>query len=157
MASATGDISGAFWSILVSIAQPILDGEKRKAEVDRSRAVFKEHLANYHQTVLNAFKEVEDALINNYTTEKYITLLEKTVEATEASLRLSTDRYLQGLSDYLPVLTAQTFHFDAQAKLLAAQRQLLSDRISLGRALGGDWMEREAANRLTEQSKGKDS
>ncbi len=156
-ALATGDISGLFWNVLVSAAQPILDGGKRQAEVDRSRAVFKEYLANYHQAVLNAFKEVEDALINNYTTEKRITLLEKTVEATDASLRLSTDRYLQGLSDYLLVLTAQNFHFVAQAKLLAAQRQLLSDRISLARALGGDWMEIEAANRLTTQSKGQDS
>ncbi|MEE8423095.1 MAG: efflux transporter outer membrane subunit [Thermodesulfobacteriota bacterium] len=156
-ALAAGDISGIFWSVLVSIAEPILDGGKRQAEVDRSRAVFKEHLANYHQTVLNAFKEVEDVLINNYTTEKRIAQLEKTVEATEASLRLSTDRYLQGLSDYFPVLTAQTFHFDAQAKLLAAQRQLLSDRISLARALGGNWMDMEAVNRFTTQSKGQDS
>jgi outer membrane protein TolC len=54
---------------------------------------------------------------------------------------------LQGLSDYLPVLTAQSLHFDAESQLLAARRQLLSDRISLARALGGTWMAEELESR----------
>jgi len=69
------------------------------------------------------------------------------VDATGGALRLSLDRYLLGLSDYLPILTAQSADFTARSLLLAAKRQLISDRISLARALGGDWMEEEMENR----------
>lgn len=146
-AFSTGNISGVFWNALVSLAQPLLDGGRRRAEVERSRAVFQQNLARYHRTVLTAFQEVEDALVRNRTTEERIARLEEQVKATGASQRLSKDRYLLGLSDYLPVLTAQGLHFSAQSQLLAARRQLISDRISLARALGGDWMEETIEHR----------
>lgn len=146
-AFSTGNISGVFWNALVSLSQPLLDGGRRRAEVERSRAVFRQNLARYHKTVLTAFQEVEDALVRNRTTEERIARLEEQVKATGASQRLSKDRYLLGLSDYLPVLTAQGLHFSAESQLLAARRQLISDRISLARALGGDWMEKTVAHR----------
>jgi NodT family efflux transporter outer membrane factor (OMF) lipoprotein len=140
VAFSTGDIEGAFWKILVDAALPLVDGGRRRAEVERNRAIFRENLAGYHQTVLTAFQEVEDALVRNKTTEERITRLEERVEASDAALRLSLKRYVQGISDYLPVLTAQALAFDAESDLLAARRQLISDRVSLARALGGHWM-----------------
>ncbi|HDZ87101.1 MAG TPA: hypothetical protein ENH38_00595, partial [Nitrospirae bacterium] len=104
--------------------------------------------AIYHKAVLNALRDVEDAIVNNSATEERINSLKVQVDATSASLRLAIDRYMQGLSDYIPVLTAQRFHSDAQRKLLAARRQLISDRISLARALGGGWMRHEINKRL---------
>jgi NodT family efflux transporter outer membrane factor (OMF) lipoprotein len=139
----SGDITGTFWKVILDIAQPLFDGGKRNAEMARSKAEFEGNLAIYHESVLTAFKEVEDALANNKGTEKRIKWLEKQIEATEASLRLSLERYMQGISDYLPVLTAQVFHFNAKSDLLAARRQLISDRISLAKALGGNWMSDE--------------
>jgi outer membrane protein, multidrug efflux system len=136
-----------FWNLLLNIAQPILDGGRREAEVERSRALFRENLARYHQSVLNAFREVEDALAANRTSEERLLHLEDREEASAAALRLALDRYLQGLSDYLPVLTAQGLHFDAQSQLLTARRQLVADRITLARALGGEWMDEEMAKR----------
>lgn len=132
-----------FWNLLLNIAQPIFDGGRRAAEVERNRAVFRENLAVYHQSVLTAFREVEDALAAGRTGEERIARLGEREEASGAALRLSLDRYLQGLSDYLPVLTAQGLHFEAQSQLLAARRQLIADRITLARALGGEWMEEE--------------
>lgn len=149
---ATGDISGSFWSLLVKASQPLFDAGRRKAEVDRTQAVFDENLARYHKTVLVAFQEVEDALVRNRTGEDRIRYLQERVVASDAALRLSTDRYLQGLSDYLPVLTAQGLYFDARKQLLESRRQLLSDRISLARALGGDWMAQEIEHRLSDNS-----
>ena len=146
-AFSTGNISGMFWNALVNLAQPLLDGGRRRAEVARSQAVFRANLARYHRTVLTAFQEVEDALVRNRTTEERIARLEEQVKATGASQRLSKDRYLLGLSDYLPVLTAQGLHFSAESQLLAARRQLISDRISLARALGGDWIEKAIEDR----------
>jgi len=143
LAFSTGDLKGVFWKIFADTAFPILDGKRRQSEVERSRAVFREELAQYQKTVLTAFQEVEDALARNHSTEDRIRRLQERADATEAALRLSRDRYLQGLSDYLPVLTAQTLHFNAESDLLSARRQLISDRVSLARALGGDWMESE--------------
>ncbi len=149
----TGDVTGIFWNLLAGVTQPVIDGGRRKAEVDRTEAAFQESLARYREKVLTSFREVEDALVNNRTTEERIRQLEENVDATGGALRLSLDRYLLGLSDYLPVLAAQSADFTARSRLLAARRQLISDRISLARALGGEWMEeemetrREASNR----------
>jgi NodT family efflux transporter outer membrane factor (OMF) lipoprotein len=146
-AFSTGDIVGTFWNVAVDLAQPILDGGRRAAEVERNRAVFRENLARYQQAVLTAFQEVEDALVANRTTEERISFLAQREEASEAALRLALDGYLQGLSDYLPVLTAQGLQFDAESQLLAARRQLFADRITLARALGGEWMDEEMEQR----------
>jgi NodT family efflux transporter outer membrane factor (OMF) lipoprotein len=137
------DSPNIFWNLLVNLAQPIIDGGRRKAEVDRTRALFDENLGFYHQTVLQAFQEVEDALVQERTGARRIELLEQRVVATAGSLRLSTDRYLQGLSEYLPVLTAQISYAEAQSALLQARRRRIVARISLARALGGTWMEQE--------------
>jgi len=146
-AFSAGDITGTFWNLLASAALPVVDGGRRKAEVDRSEAEFRELLSRYRKKVLTSFQEVENALVNNRTTEERIRMLEERVDATGGALRLSLDRYLLGLSDYLPILTAQSADFTARSLLLAAKRQLISDRISLARALGGDWMEEEMETR----------
>ncbi len=143
-----GLITGEFWSLLSNLALPILDGGRRRAEVERNQAILAEAVAAYQQKVLVAFQDVEDALANNYTQAKRIDRLEETAEATGATLRLSLERYLAGITDYLPVLTAQRTDFDVRSRLLTARRQLLSDRISLARALGGTWMLTEMNNRM---------
>lgn len=152
----TGDISGVFWNLLIHLAQPLLDGGSRTAEVDRRRAEFSEILAQYHKTVLTAFQEVEDALARNQNSEERIVRLEEGVSASKAAQRLAIDQYAQGLSDYLPVLTAQQILFDAESALIEARRQLISDRIQLARALGGEWMDREMENRLAAEYRGKE-
>lgn len=154
----TGDVTGIFWNLLANAALPVIDGGRRKAEVDRTEAAFRESLARYRKVVLSSFQEVENALVNNRTTEERIRKLEERVDATGGTLRLSLDRYLLGISDYLPILTAQSADFTARSQLLAARRQLISDRISLARALGGDWMEEEMEIRRagpTREGKGK--
>lgn len=138
-------VSGNFWNLLLNLSQPIFDGGRRKAEVARSRAQFAEAVAAYQQTVLQGFQEVEDALSGNRTAAARIARLDEQVKATGAARRLARERYLQGLSDYLPVLSAQIYDFSAHSQQLAARRQLLSQRISLARALGGSWMSEQLA------------
>ena len=137
---ATGLIKGEFWSFLGSLSAPVFDAGRRKAEVARTRAVVRERVAAYQLAALTAFREVEDALSTDRETELRIASLEETGRATAATLRLALDRYLHGVADYLPVLTAQRADFELQSRLLAARRGLISNRISLARALGGDWM-----------------
>jgi NodT family efflux transporter outer membrane factor (OMF) lipoprotein len=135
------DSPNIFWNILLQISQPVFEAGKRKAEVERTEAVFREDLAGYHKTVLNAFKEVEDSLSRINASKKRIARLNESVSASESALRIALDRYMQGLTDYLPVLTGQLSHFTAQGNLLEERRQILSSSIQLARALGGEWVE----------------
>ena len=135
------DSPNILWNVLLQAALPVLDGGRRKAGVTRSEAAFREDLISYHKAVLNAFKEVEDALVKISTSEKRIAMLGEIVSASENSLRLSLENYMQGLTDYLPVLLEQKRHFEAKSKLLSARRQVISDRIQLVRALGGEWVD----------------
>lgn len=148
---ATGLIEGDFWNYLGNITLPIFDAGRRRAEVQRRREVIRERVAAYQQAVLVAFREVEDALARNRETELRLSSLRETEKATRATLRLSLDRYYQGLTDYLPVLNAQRSHFDARSRLLAARRELMSARIELARALGGDWMADAITKRYAKQ------
>jgi NodT family efflux transporter outer membrane factor (OMF) lipoprotein len=150
-----GKISGTFWSLLLDAAVPLFDYGRRRAEVERRQAILEEELVKYYQIVLNAFQEVEDALIAGRSREEQIKLLEERQEATSATLLLAEDQYFAGLTDYLSVLTAQRNHFLLQAQLLNVRRQLISDRISLMKALGGDWMVADINNRLQENGEKK--
>jgi NodT family efflux transporter outer membrane factor (OMF) lipoprotein len=132
-------ISGEFWNLAAGLTMPIIDGGRRRAEVDRQQAIVAESLARYRQTVLVAFQEVEDALTRNYSNERRLVHLAAAEKAAADALRLSLARYRYGLTEYLPVVTAQVFHFQIQGSLISARRQMLSDRISLARALGGEW------------------
>ena len=133
--------TGPFWNLLAQLSLPVLDGGRRRAAVDRSEAALAEAVAAYRQTVLRAVQEVEDALARNRASEERLALLDARVAATAASLRLSEYNYFEGLSEYLPVLVAQQLHFRTESALLAARRQLLADRVSLARSLGGGWPE----------------
>jgi outer membrane protein TolC len=149
-----GTAAGAFWNLLAGLTQPIVDGGRRLAEVDRTEAVTREAVAGFRQALLTAVAEVEDALSDNRTTEQQVRRLEDRVAVSEDTLRAATDRYFQGLSDYLTVLTSQALLFDARRDLLAARRQLLSDRVALVRAVGGSWMDAEADRRFAERGGG---
>lgn len=140
-----------FQSLTASVILPLFDGGKRRAEVKRLKARFKEELANHHKVILNAFKEVEDSLVKNILIEERVQKLSESVEAAEGALRVSTERYKQGLSDYLPVLTSQTTYFRIQGSLIAAQRELITDRIELIKSLGGNWTEEEISERLAKK------
>lgn len=138
------DSQNIFWNLLLNIAMPILDGGRRAAEADRTRAVLEEQLAAFDKVVLTAFKEIEDGLVGEEADRERIKHLQEQVEAAADAVRLAEYRYVQGLSDYLPVLTAQISSYNAQSNLIAARRALLADRISLLRAMGGQWPEIES-------------
>ena len=128
------------WSLGSSLLAPILDGGRRRAELRRSRFAVKEKLENYGSTVLTAIREVEDALAREQYQIEYIEELDENLSLAKATLDEAKARYLNGLSDYLPVLTALVNLQNLQRSRVTAQRELLSLRIGLHRALGGTWM-----------------
>jgi outer membrane protein TolC len=109
--------------------------------VDRTRAVVDENLSKYRRTVLTAIKEVEDALVNEQKQRQHITALRVQMDTSRKALGQAGERYRKGLNDYLPVLTQLLAVQDLERDLIQRKTELLIDRITLYRALGGTWMD----------------
>ncbi|MBZ0265380.1 efflux transporter outer membrane subunit [bacterium] len=140
------DPDALFWNAVGNLTVPIFAGGRLKAEADRNEAVFDEAIAAYKQALLTAYKEVEDALIRAEQQDGYITQLERQVTASAATLRLVVDRYLRGVTDYLPVVSAQSAHFSAKRNLITAKRTMVDYKIQLITALGGSWTDQVLMN-----------
>jgi len=118
---------------------PILDGGRRQAEVLRTQAVVRERLHQYEKSVLVAIQEVEDAIVQEAQQKNYLEQLDKQIEIAQETLRSSRTRYINGQSNYLPVLTALQAVQRLERTRLAAQLNLILYRIDLYKALGGTW------------------
>jgi NodT family efflux transporter outer membrane factor (OMF) lipoprotein len=127
------------WSVFANLTWPVFDGGRRKAEVDRTKAVVKERLSAYGQVLLLALREVEDALIQERKQAEFLKELERQVQLGKDTLREARMRYANGLSDYLPVLAALESLQTVERSQIVAYRQLLAYRVQLYRALGGTW------------------
>jgi NodT family efflux transporter outer membrane factor (OMF) lipoprotein len=128
-----------FASLVGSVTGPVFDGGSRKAEVARARAVADERLAAYRETVINAIKEVEDALISEQKQRDYITALDRRLAAARRSYEESINRYRNGLIEYTTVLIQLNPLQALELDRVEAQYNLLRYRIDLYRALGGSW------------------
>ena len=134
------DLFDDWYSHLIgSITGPIFEGGRRKAEVERTRAVVDERMAAYRETVLNAIKEVEDALVSEQKQRDYIEALDRNLELSRSSYNEALNRYRNGLSQYLPVLVELVGLQNLERDRVAAQTDLLQYRINLYRTLGGTW------------------
>ncbi|MBW2219896.1 MAG: efflux transporter outer membrane subunit, partial [Deltaproteobacteria bacterium] len=140
-----GDIDILFDQWLMSLAAnltaPILDGGRRAAEVDRTRAVADENLALYYNKVLTAIKEVEDALVSEAKKKEHLEGLQKATATAGLALEEAEIRYSNGITDYLPVLTQLTIVQGLERDLIQRQAGILNARIQLYRAIGGTWTE----------------
>lgn len=137
-------LTGSFnplWSLAAGLLQPIFDGGRLAAEVDRSEAVVEELLASFGQTLLQAALEVENALVLEAQQREHIAELKVGLVASQSALEQARHRYTEGLIDYLPVLNSLAAAQRTEQNVLNARRQLLSYRIQLYRALGGSWTE----------------
>jgi NodT family efflux transporter outer membrane factor (OMF) lipoprotein len=130
-------VSGVFWNFLADLALPVVDGGRRRAAVEVSRAALAEELARYRKTLLLAVQEVENALAGNRTAENSLAYTDARLRATTESMLLAEQDYQHGLADYLSFLQAQQNHIKAQLDHTVARRLLLTARISLFRVLGG--------------------
>ena len=129
-----------FAQLAASVTGPIFDGGRRKAEVERTRAVVDERLAAYRLAVLESVAEVEDALVLIDRQQVFIQALDTQLEAARNSHREALGRYRKGLTDYLPVLTALRNLQGLERDVVEAAHDLLVYRVQLHLALGGGWM-----------------
>ena len=124
-----------------SLTGPLFDAGRRKAEVERTRAVVEERLSVYRLVVLTAVAEVENALTQLERQREYQDALRKQYDAAKNTHTEASNRYRKGLSNYLPVLTALTNMQNLERNIIQAEHDLLVFRVQLLLALGGDWME----------------
>lgn len=127
------------YTLAGNIIAPLLYGGRLRAEVDRTEALKNQVLFEYGQTVLTSFQEVEDALIREQKQKERIEVLERRLELSRKTVRQLRIGFLNGLSNYLDVLLSLDQQQQLQRDLIAARQRILEIRISLYRALAGDF------------------
>jgi NodT family efflux transporter outer membrane factor (OMF) lipoprotein len=122
-----------------SAAATAFDGGRRRAVSAQARAAYDESVANYRQTVLTAFQEVEDSLAVLRILDDEARAQQAAVAAAEHSLELSTNRYKGGVVSYLEVTTAQSTALADERAAVDILRRRMTASVSLIKALGGGW------------------
>jgi NodT family efflux transporter outer membrane factor (OMF) lipoprotein len=127
------------WSLGASAVELLFDAGRRHAITQQARDAYEQQVANYRQTVLAAFQDVEDNLAAIRILDQESVQQNLAVEASERSLNISTNRYKGGVTTYLEVLTAQTAQLsNERTQADIATRQFVAS-VQLIRALGGGW------------------
>lgn len=134
-------ISGpsALWAIGASAFGTIFEGGRRHAVTAEAQAAYQQTVANYRQTVLTAFQDVEDNLAAQRILQQEAVTQDNAVKAAQHSLDLSLNRYKGGVTSYLEVTTAQSLALsDERAAADILTRRMVAG-VLLIKALGGGW------------------
>lgn len=134
-----------YWSLGPALAAQIFDGGARRAELERSEAAWEQTVAQYRQTVLDAFREVEDALVQLRVLETEQALQQQAMEAARESLRLIENQYRAGTVDFNSVVNVQASALNNERNNLTLLGSRLSASVRLIAALGGGWESRNLA------------
>jgi multidrug efflux system outer membrane protein len=133
------DADYSVWSIVGGLTQPLFQGGRLRANVDRSKAVAEGVYLDYSKTILTAFQEVENALAG----EKFLSIREKelleSAVQSDGAQRLAEDEYAAGLTEIITVLESQRRALNAKEAYLSVRELRLRNRVDLHLALGGDF------------------
>ena len=131
--------SGNMWNVGGTMTGPLFQGGRLLAQYRAAKASFDEARAAYQQSILTAFQDVSNALISRQTLAETMVYDQQAVEALSESVRLATERYLNGKSSYFEVLQAQQELYPTQRAQVQTQVGQLIAVVQLYRALGGGW------------------
>ena len=137
--SALLSLSNAVWSVGPSLAATLIDGGALKAQVEGARARYDSQVALYRQTILVAFQQVEDALVQQRVLEQQERVQRAAVAAAREAERLSLNQYRLGTVPYTTVVQTQTAALSAEQTLLSVRLSRLTASANLVLALGGGW------------------
>lgn len=133
------NIQNMVWGIGQNLARPVYQGGRLRANIRLDEHERDELIANYAQTALTAFREVETALAAERYLKSQVAALSTAVTESRRAEQLSLDEYEQGLVDIITLLESQRRAFDAQSALLTIRLALMTNRVDLYLALGGDF------------------
>jgi NodT family efflux transporter outer membrane factor (OMF) lipoprotein len=128
-----------FWSVGPELAETIFDAGKRRATVNQNLAAYDATVANYRQSVLTAFQQVEDNLAALRVLENEAQAEDAAVQAAQSALDISTYQYKAGVVNYLTVITEQAILLQDQVQALNILTRRMSSSVLLVEALGGGW------------------
>ena len=129
----------AVWAIGADLLTPIFTGGRNRANLALARATYDESVANYRQTVLTAFQQVEDSLAALQSLSHAAETQQVAVEDSRRALTIATNRYQGGLTTYLDVVTAQTTLLTNERLATQLLGQQMVTTVELIKALGGGW------------------
>jgi NodT family efflux transporter outer membrane factor (OMF) lipoprotein len=134
-------ISGpsALWSAGGSAVAPIFDAGRRRANMDQAIAAYDQTVANYRETVLTGFQQVEDNLAGLRILENEAQVQERAVIAAQKYLELANSRYTGGVTSYLEVTTAESAALSDELTAVSILGRRMVDAVTLVQALGGGW------------------
>jgi NodT family efflux transporter outer membrane factor (OMF) lipoprotein len=133
------DAPSSFWSLGVSAAETVFSGGRLHAQLDFAKAGYQGSVANYRNTVLTAFQQVEDGLSGLTTLADAAAAQQRAVEDSQRYLNIANDRYVGGLVTYLDVITAEQTLLTNQRLATQLLGQRLVTSVFLVKALGGGW------------------
>jgi NodT family efflux transporter outer membrane factor (OMF) lipoprotein len=138
-------LPSSLWAVGAALAQPLVSGGRIRAGVDFATAGYQDSVAQYRQTVLTAFQEVEDALAGLEVFANGAQSQSAAVEDSQRALDIALNRYTGGLVTYLDVVTAQQSLLANQREAAQIQGSQLVASVMLVKALGGGWDPRSLA------------
>jgi len=143
-AGVSGDLTDpslatGFLNLGANLLGPIFNAGKNERRVEIEVARTEQLLNQYEQTILTAFREVDDAIVATYTYRSEYEARRQQVESAENAADLSWIRYEGGMTSYLEVLDLQRSQFSAELQASAALQQQLASVVQLYKALGGGW------------------
>jgi NodT family efflux transporter outer membrane factor (OMF) lipoprotein len=139
------DVPGRVWSLGASLAGSLYDGGLRRAQKQEAIANYDATVAQYRQTVLGAFQDVEDNLVALQLLADEARVQDEAVQAALEAQRLAMDQYKAGTAVYSSVIVAQASANSAQRTAMTLLGRRYSAHVLLIKALGGDWLPGQAA------------
>jgi NodT family efflux transporter outer membrane factor (OMF) lipoprotein len=137
---------GKSWSTAASITMPIFNWGKLNANIKSKKSQYQQTFLIYQSTVLEAFREVEDALVTYSNEQKRIKSLQQAVAANQLAVALANERYLKGLSGFINVLESLRAQYLSQSSLLESEAKRITSVVALYKALGGGWQSAKIVN-----------
>jgi multidrug efflux system outer membrane protein len=133
------NFSDLVYNIIANLTGPIFTGGQRRADVDAARARAEQAAAGYAGAVLNALREVEEALVLGESTVETFNLTTERVGEARAADRIAKQRYQRGVETLLTVLETERRLRLAEQAIITSTAEVWNARIDLFLALGGDW------------------
>ena len=128
-----------FWSIGADALEPVLQGGRNRANLAAARAAYDQSVANYRQSVLTAFQQVEDGISNLSTLSQALSTQAAAVSDARRALDIANNRYVGGVTNYLDVITAETTLLSSERLETQLLGQQMVSSVYLVKALGGSW------------------
>ena len=132
-------VANVVWSLGAAGTQVLFEGGLRGAQVDAARAVYWQSVANYRQTVLTAFQQVEDNLVAVRLLKQQLVLQDKAVKDQRRAVDVFINQFRAGTVAYTTVVQGEILLLTDEENLLTTRQNLFLASVALIQALGGGW------------------